>query len=259
MKQKIDDLKDPTTGLAAPKYRQIARALTRDIEEGKYPLGTMLPGEADLSEMFQTSRFTIREALRNLSDRGLVDRKRGSGTKVVSEKPAGAFIYRLSSTAEILKYPVETRRENLFTGIIHTDPDLADKIDCPIGKTWYRISGIRRSDASDVPISWSDIYVLPEFESFLGEGEDGRSPVYEKIEQATGVSVVDAEIRIFASSIDGRLANLLQVAVGTPALSIVRRYLDQDGNNFETTLTVHPEKRFEYSMQLHREPLATNE
>ena len=248
---------EQTSGPTPPKYRQIARALTREIEDGTYPIGTMLPGEAELSEMYQTSRFTIREALRNISDLGLVARRRGSGTKVVSTKPAGAFIYRLSSTAEILKYPTETRRENLFTGLIHTDPDLADKINCPIGKTWYRISGIRRSDASDLPISWSDIYVLPEFEQYLSTDEDGRSPVYEKIEKATGVSVIDAEIRIFASSIDGRLASLLKVAVGTPALSIVRRYLDQDGRNFETTLTVHPEKRFEYSMQLHREPMGS--
>ena len=238
-----------------PKYRQIARQLTEGITGGTYPVGTMLPGEAELCEMYRTSRFTVREALRSLSEQGLVDRRRGSGTKVVSANPTSAFVYRLASTAEILKYPEETRRENLFKGLIHADPDVASKLDCPIGKSWYRISGIRRSDASDVPISWSDIYVLPEFADVLENDDDGRRPVYEQIERATGVSVIDAEIRIFASSIDGKLASLLQVAVGTPALSIVRRYLDQEGRNFETTLTVHPEKRFEYSMQLHREPV----
>ena len=77
--------------------------------------------------------------------------------------------------------------------------------------------------------------------------------MFEQIEAATGIAIVDAEIRIFASSIDGRLASLLQVAEGTPALSIMRRYLDRDGRNFETTITVHPERRFEYSLQLHRE------
>lgn len=241
---------------SVPKYRQIASLLTREIERGTYPVGSKLPVEADLTAMYGASRFTVREALRSLAERGLVDRKRGAGTRVVSANPPSAFVYRLSSTAEILKYPEETRRENLFAGRIHADPDLANKIDCPIGKSWYRISGIRRSDSRDLPISWSDIYVLPEFEEFLAESEDGRTPVFEQIEQATGVSVIDAEIRIFASSIDGDLASLMQVAVGTPALTIVRRYLDQAGRNFETTLTVHPEKRFEYSIQLRREPVA---
>lgn len=248
---------EATTAANTPKYRKIARHLVDEITDGSYPVGSLLPGEAELSEMFRTSRFTIREALRNLSERGFVDRRRGSGTRVVSANPTSAFVYRLSSTAEILKYPEETWRENLFMGLTHADPDLANKIDCPIGKSWYRISGIRRSDTTDLPISWSDIYVLPEFADVIESEDTGRTPVYEQIEKATGVSAIDAEIRIFASSIDGHLANLLQVAMGTPALSIVRRYLDQDGRNFETTLTIHPERRFEYLMRLHREPVTS--
>lgn len=236
-----------------PKYRQIARDLSRDIREGRYGVGTMLPGESELSEIFGASRFTVREALRNMSESGLVSRRRGAGTRVISANPAGAFVYRLSSTDEILKYPEETHRENLFTGLVQADPDLASKIDCPIGKSWFRISGIRRSDVSDLPISWSDIYVQPELAEHIVEGEDGRTPIYQQIEQATGVTVIDAQIRMFASSIESKLASLLRVGVGTPALSIVRRYLDQDGRNFETTLTVHPENRFEYSMELERE------
>lgn len=239
-----------------PKYRQIADALSGDIRAGRYQVGGTLPAESDLAEMYHTSRFTVREALRTLSEQGLVDRKRGSGTRVIAAAPSDAFVYRLFSASEILKYPTETYRENLFRGTIHADPDLADTIDCPIGKVWFRISGVRRADNNATPISWSDIYVLPEFADVLDAAEDGRKPVFEQIEEATGVAVIDAEIRIFASSIDGRLADLLQVAEGTPALSIMRRYLDGDGRNFETTLTVHPRGRFEYSMMLHREILS---
>ena len=238
---------------ALPKYRQIANALKERIDAGRYAVGDMLPPEADLCEEFQTSRFTVREALRNLADVGLVDRRRGSGTRVISLKHSNAFVYRLSSTAEILKYPAETYRENMFTGMIHADPDIADKIDCPIGKAWYRISGVRRTFESDLPISWSDIYVLPEFSGIFDVGENGRVPVYEQIAEKANVHIADAEVRIFASAIEGRLADLLRVPVGSPALSILRRYLDESGRNFETTLTIHPEKRFEYSMHLRRE------
>ena len=45
----------------------------------------------------------------------------------------------------------------------------------------------------------------------------------------------------------------MEVADGTPALSIVRRYTDEGGRNFETTVTIHPEKRFVYSMLLQRD------
>jgi DNA-binding GntR family transcriptional regulator len=46
---------------------------------------------------------------------------------------------------------------------------------------------------------------------------------------------------------------MLKVKVGSPALTIIRRYIDKEGQNFETTVTVHPEGRFNYSMEFRRE------
>jgi DNA-binding GntR family transcriptional regulator len=241
-----------------PRYRQIATDILASISADDYPVGSSLPTEAELCDAFKASRFTVREALRWLADHGIIDRKRGAGTTVLANGPSSAFVYRLSSIDEILKYPENTYRENLFTGTIHADPDLANKIDCPVGSEWFRISGLRRSDSGSVPISWSDIYIVPEFSSVVQEQEKQRIPVYEQIAEATGTTIFDAEINIFASSIDGKLAGLLQVARGTPALSIIRRYYDEAGRNFETTITVHPEKRFEYSMQLHRDRIGSN-
>jgi len=241
--------------LGIPRYRQIATEILASITKDVYPVGSSLPTEAELCGEFSASRFTVREALRWLSEHGIIDRKRGAGTTVVAKSPSQAFVYRLSSVGEILKYPENTYRENLFTGNIHADPELASKLGCQVGTEWFRISGLRRSDAGSVPISWSDIYVAPEFAAHVNEEQQQRVPVYEQIEQATGTTIYDAEIKIHASAIDGKLAGMLEVAEGTPALSIVRRYFDDSGRNFETTITVHPEKRFEYSMRLHRDKI----
>lgn len=259
-KAKKKTITDAFAEPGVPLYRQIAAGILASITDDVYPVGSSLPTEADLCGEYGASRFTVREALRWLSEHGIIERKRGAGTKVIAKKPSEAFVYRLSSVDEMLKYPKNTYRENLFAGYIHADPELASKIDCPIGAEWYRISGLRRSDSSSLPISWSDIYVAPEFAKHLQE-EDVRQrvQVYEQIEQATGTTVYDAEINIHASAIDGKLAQLLEVAEGTPALSIVRRYLDDSGRNFETTITVHPEKRFEYSMRLHRDKVTSNQ
>jgi GntR family transcriptional regulator len=237
----------------SPRYRQIAGELMAEISGGVFAVGAMLPPEADLCERFCASRFTVREALRLLTDRGVIQRRRGAGTVVTSREGDIAFVQRMSSIAELLKYPPDTSRSNLFQGPIHADPALASTIDCPVGCEWFRISGLRLSDSGRVPISWSDIYILPELAETVVREDNGRRAVYEIIEQQTGISVYDAEIRMFASSIDGELARLMAVAEGTPALSIVRRYTDERGRNFETTVTIHPEKRFVYSMQLHRD------
>ena len=250
---KQKNLQAVSSDASAPRYRKIVTQLLESITDGDYPVGSTLPTESELCTKFNASRFTVREALRWLSEHGIVERRRGAGTTVTATGPSNAFVYRLSSISQLLKYPSETYRQNLFNGVIHADPELSNQLECAVGTQWYRISGLRLSDSSDTPISWSDIYVLPEYEEFLQDEGDGRMPVYEQIEAATGTIIYDAIIRIFASALHGNLASQLEVAEGTPALTIIRRYLDEQGRNFETTVTVHPEKRFEYSMHISRD------
>ncbi|MGD0295473.1 MAG: GntR family transcriptional regulator [Bryobacteraceae bacterium] len=66
----------------APKYQQVFENLSADILSGKYKPGQKVPSEAALVQQFQTSRITVGRALRDLVQRGLVERVAGSGTFV---------------------------------------------------------------------------------------------------------------------------------------------------------------------------------
>lgn len=66
----------------APKYQQVFESLSRDILSGKYQAGQKIPSEAVLVRQFRTSRITVGRALRELSQRGMVERIAGSGTYV---------------------------------------------------------------------------------------------------------------------------------------------------------------------------------
>src|SRR6266852_8022723 len=77
-----------------PKYRQVFERLSRDILAGKYKAGQKLPSEAALVRQFGTSRITVGRAVRELRDRGLVQRIAGSGTfvrKRTTAKTAALF------------------------------------------------------------------------------------------------------------------------------------------------------------------------
>src|SRR6185295_12410038 len=65
-----------------PKYQQVFNALEHDIISGKYRPGGKLPSEAALVKQFGTSRITVGRAVRDLRQRGLVERRAGSGTYV---------------------------------------------------------------------------------------------------------------------------------------------------------------------------------
>ena len=57
-----------------PLYQTVAEQLTSAIEQGRYPVGSMLPTEAELCTQFAVSRQTVREATRLLLQLGLVSR-----------------------------------------------------------------------------------------------------------------------------------------------------------------------------------------
>ncbi|MET8177236.1 GntR family transcriptional regulator [Streptomyces sp. NPDC005336] len=69
-----------------PKYRQLADALRRDIDNGVYPPGERLPSESELSARFDASRNTVRNGLKLLVSEGLVTSSQGLGYEVRSHE-----------------------------------------------------------------------------------------------------------------------------------------------------------------------------
>ena len=61
-----------------PRYMMLAREIVREIRSGLYPVGALLPAESELSTRFRVSRFTVREAIRKLTEAGLLSRHRES-------------------------------------------------------------------------------------------------------------------------------------------------------------------------------------
>jgi DNA-binding FadR family transcriptional regulator len=65
-------------------YRKIVQAIITDIANGVYEVGCRLPAERDLTERFQVSRPTIREAMIALEMKGMVEARKGSGVFVLA-------------------------------------------------------------------------------------------------------------------------------------------------------------------------------
>ena len=86
------------------RYAALAQSLLHDIESGRYPVGSLLPTEIELVEQFGLSRHTVREAIRQLQQVGLVTRRKGVGTRVKLLQQRRARIRRGSQS------PVQGRR-----------------------------------------------------------------------------------------------------------------------------------------------------
>ncbi|MDF3070388.1 MAG: GntR family transcriptional regulator [Polyangiaceae bacterium] len=82
-----------------PLYQQLAELLGRDIQSGSLPQGARLPSEPELARQHGIGRPTVRQATELLVQRGLVERKRGSGTYVRSA-PKRVDLFSLGGTLE---------------------------------------------------------------------------------------------------------------------------------------------------------------
>ena len=76
-----------------PRYAQIFDMLSKRVQTGLYPIDMRLPTESELCDEFNASRFTIREALRRMLEQGMVQRRQGAGSVVVSTTPQARYVH----------------------------------------------------------------------------------------------------------------------------------------------------------------------
>jgi GntR family transcriptional regulator, histidine utilization repressor len=63
-------------------FRDVKAEILLRITDGPWPPGTLLPGEVELAREFGCSRATVNRAMREVSELGLIDRRRKAGTRV---------------------------------------------------------------------------------------------------------------------------------------------------------------------------------
>ncbi|NSL19695.1 GntR family transcriptional regulator, partial [Tatlockia micdadei] len=73
--------------MAETRYAQVARDLSERIASGEYAVGALLPTELELCDRYGVSRHTVRAAIAELQQSGLVSRRKKVGTRVEAAQP----------------------------------------------------------------------------------------------------------------------------------------------------------------------------
>lgn len=240
---------------ARPQYREIAERLQADILAGEWPLGSRLPPEKQLAESLNVSRFTIREALSLLEDKGLVSRKRRAGTIVTATRLPEVMVQQLGSMHELLQYPPETHLEVVGSETVEADVALARLLGCEAGTRWVRLQCIRQHPGNP-PVCWTELYVPEGCEGLADMIGRGPLPVFRLMEESFGLFATDITADLFAGTLAAAKARALGVPAGSATLVIVRRYRDETGRLFEVSVSEHPAMRFSYTVALRRQPPA---
>lgn len=239
-------------GSREPRYVKLTKLLLQEIASGAYPVGELLPKEAELCESFGVSRTTVREALRILSEQGVVEKLHGIGTLVKNHEPRRNFVVSVN-TADLMQYGMATELRMVGRETLVTTPFHVQLFGCQPGETWHRISGVRSPvDDEQHPISYLEVYLPERFAQVANEPMISNLPYHRRIVERYRIPVVGIEQEIQAIAISAEVSRHLNVPANQPGLFVVRRFLGPDNQLIQASVNTHPSDRFSYRFYLNQ-------
>jgi DNA-binding GntR family transcriptional regulator len=238
---------DQALSRPAPRYAELARALARAIETGRYPVGSKMPTEEQLRVQFAVSRHTVRQALRELKDQGLISAHAGIGTRVRAKPVGPRFAHGISSMNDLLQFVEATRMKLLAQRDVVADEPWAACLRCSVGQHWTEISMLRYAPPAAEPLAHVSVYVRPEYADVVGRIDGSSEPIYSLIERSHGLHVVEISQEITAVDLEPDVAALLGTPPGAPALRIVRHHRDERDVVVQASIGLYPTDRYSHT------------
>lgn len=203
-----------------PLYRQLAELLISRIRKGGYAQGARIPSEHQLAAQFGIGRPTARQAVDVLVRKGVVARRRGSGT-FVCEAPQEVNLFSLDGTsAAFHKEGVAVQTELLATVRLL---EVTNGDENPFkNRRAYFLSRLTRAD--NIPVLIEDIYLHPALFAGIEKMDLAGTSLSTIAEEKFYLQPVSGKQSFSVGRLEPSKANHLQVATDAPVLA-VKRYL----------------------------------
>ena len=143
-------------------WHKVAEEISLQVSLGKWPVGSIIPGEIELAKQFNVSRDTMRKALAYLSQQGLFERKAHVGTRVKARTRTGRFLNEYNDIRGIDHYG------NLYPRYIQNverlvlNEETADRLGLIPGEEVIRFKNIRvASERHPEAVVVTYVYIYP--------------------------------------------------------------------------------------------------
>lgn len=234
-----------------PLYLQIHATLKERIVSGRYDVASSLPTEAELCSEFKASRFTVREALRGLSEQGFVQRRPRTGTVVLTRQPQVTYSQSVRSIEDLFQFATQTHYVLLGTANVILDAVTAERVGGEGGEEWIRIDGVRWDKPGGVPICYIQSYVPSRHAAIVAEFPSIKGPFYALLERKSGEVIEEVTQEVNAVAMPDHALKSLGLVPPSLSLLLMRRYVTKRGTLI-ASFNWHRADQFTYRMQLHR-------
>lgn len=236
------------TGSPVPLYHQIEQTIVERMS-GQNAMGRMLPAETELMRMFNVSRATARKAYEGLVAKGMIERRRALGTRVVGRGLTEDLGRLKSYTEEMDRKGLKTSTEVLEAALHAPTAAVRERLGLAAGERTLLLRRLRGT-SEFFPI----VYLSSEIPASFGVSpkEDFSGSLYRLLEAKYRIPIewADEEIRVGkATAIE---AQLLRVPVGEGVLVMERITYTKQERPLEFVRAVYRPEHYTFSIRLRR-------
>lgn len=226
------------------RTQAIAAELAAEIAAGQFAVGSRFPADPELRNRFEVGRHTIREALKLLTEQGLIGRRRKTGTFVLSASAVSPYVHSLRDLKGLLDFAEATVLQVSHFGKISADTKLLGDFEDIPDRRWQRVAGLRLVRGEDTPLCWSEILIPERFSPPRDKILSAQAAIYEVTLAHNGFRLEYVEQEVTASLLPAAMVPLLHAEGHTAALLVTRRYVAHTGETFEVSHNLYPANRY---------------
>lgn len=235
-----------------PIYYQLELKIRQMIESEQLQPGDALPSERQFTEKYNISRMTVRQAINNLVNDGLLYRQKGKGTFVAKKKFEQDLSGLTSFNEDMRNLGFTPSNKVLSFKLISGDKRIIEQLKLSNHEPIYEIKRIRL--ANDEPVALETIYTPQKIVGNMTE-EDIAVSFYEHLEYNLHLKIAYGKQTIEAALANEQEIKHLRIETGDPVLLMRRTsYLaDEPETPVEFVKSTYRADKYKFHLQMKRD------
>lgn len=230
-----------------PLHEQCKQLILSQIKDGTLESGDVIPPERELGERYGLSRTTVRQAVNELVQQGVLQKVQGSGT-FVTKTVLPFNLHNFTSFTEDMKARgKDPSSQILFVGTVDAEPNILDVLG--VKNPLLKVKRLRY--AAGKPMGVHTAYFANSYQITAEQLERDKS-LYLILARDYHVNLVAADETLEAAAADKYTAKLLDVSIGSPILRIERVSFDNRSQPQEYVVMCYRSDEYKYFARLSR-------
>ena len=232
-----------------PLYEQIKEYIRNNIHAGIFPLGGRIPSERALKDMFRVNRLTVKRAITDLAQEGILYTQVGKGTYVSAWKFDQQLEQLTSFTEEMSNRGQRATSYVLTAETISASDEDARILRVMTGSSLIYLARLRLANGTPMAIERTKI-IKGWCETLLDTHDFNVESLYRVLREEYSISLHYAEQSIEARLATHEESQLLRLAANAPILHMTRRTFTDFDQVVEYTMSAYCGSRYKFQAVL---------